>query len=45
MWEWKMPREEKEEEFLKGKDMDYSSKFLGTYANDDKKPWYAKRKG
>jgi hypothetical protein len=29
---------------LKGKDLDYSSKFLGTYNEDSKIPWYAKTK-
>ncbi len=29
---------------MKGKDLDYSSKFLGTYNEDSKIPWYAKTK-
>jgi hypothetical protein len=29
---------------LKEKDLDYSSKFLGTYNEDSKIPWYAKTK-
>lgn len=36
----------KEAEFLKDKNMDYSSKFLGTYADGSKKlPWYTREKG
>lgn len=32
-----------EAQFLKDKNMDYSSKFLGTYADSSKKsPWYAR---
>ena len=34
----------KEAEWLKDKDIDYSSKFLGTYNDDGKMPWYAKSK-
>ena len=35
----------REEDFLKDKNMDYSSKFLGTYNDQRKMPWYSKKKG
>jgi hypothetical protein len=35
----------KEEEFLKDKNMDFSSKFLGTYTEERNMPWYSKKKG
>ena len=35
----------KEEEFLKDKNMDYSSRFLGTYNEERNMPWYSKKKG
>ena len=35
----------KEDEFLRGKNMDYSTRFLGSYADQTKMPWYSKKKG
>jgi len=35
----------KEEEFLKDKNMDFSSRFLGTYNDEKHMPWYSKKKG
>lgn len=36
----------REAEFLKDKNMDYSSKFMGIYAEGNKmSPWYSKEKG
>lgn len=35
----------KEEEFLKDKNMDYSSRFLGSYNDSKNLPWYSKKKG
>jgi hypothetical protein len=35
----------KEEQFLKDKNMDYSSRFLGSYNDDKQKPWYSQKKG
>lgn len=34
----------KEEEFLKGKNVDYSTRFLGSFVNS-LSPWYSKKKG
>lgn len=34
----------KEEEFLKGKNVDYSTRFLGSFVNS-LNPWYSKKKG
>ena len=37
-------KKSKDAKFLKEKDLDYSSKFLGTFNDDSKIPWYAKTK-
>lgn len=35
----------KEEEFLKDKNMDYSTRFLGSYTDEKHRPWYSQKKG
>jgi hypothetical protein len=35
----------KEEEFLRDKNMDFSTRFLGSYAEKKNMPWYSKKKG
>jgi len=35
----------REEEFIKDKNMDFSSRFLGNYNEKRNMPWYSKKKG
>ena len=35
----------KEEEFFKEKNVDYSTRFFGTYGDESRQPWYIKKKG